>query len=431
MNNYDVKLRFGMKDGKIVEITEVESGLACDCVCPLCGGRLEAVKGEKRAWHFRHYGEECNLINAQQTAIHILAKEIIAEEKAFWIPGYAIERSDLKKEYELYDIPEDYLEDYIVQSRRLKCDSVVLESKISDIVPDVIVCADGKQYIIEIAVTHFINDDKKRKIVEIGIPTVEVDLSRYVNILDIRKTLRDILINFNIDDKNWIYNPEKEEKLKKLKGEIRKKCSLKKKVEIKESTPIKQTNFGLKEIYEREKHIANSPKILDDLRKNYVDKVKRLRENDKVIEKLQFYKKMKGNLPFFVDIPVTDEIIFECDRRIWQTQIYDKFIYGGEKIFTVGDIEKSIERTRYNTLYYSNGMRVVEHVIETYLSYMIYMGLLKYSDDGKYITCKFNKADEGLKRNVKNLEKAVNSVDNYAGNVNELIREELEKLKWR
>ena len=212
-NSFDVKLRFGIQDGKIVEITEVESGLACGCVCPLCGGRLEAVKGEKRAWHFRHYGEECNLVNAQQTALHILAKEIIAEEKVFMFPGYTIGKADLNKKYELhYELPE-ILEKYTKDSTKINCNSVVCEKRVSDIVPDIIVNVGGKECIIEIAVTHFVDETKRNKIIKIGIPTVEVDLSDYINEPDMREKLKDILVN-KVDNKRWVYNHKIINKLK-------------------------------------------------------------------------------------------------------------------------------------------------------------------------------------------------------------------------
>ena len=77
---FDIQLEYGVQNGKIINIMDlpVESkGLQCDCVCPGCGGRLVARKGAKKKHHFAHYNEPCNLVSAQQTALHMLAKEII------------------------------------------------------------------------------------------------------------------------------------------------------------------------------------------------------------------------------------------------------------------------------------------------------------------------------------------------------------------
>ena len=72
---FDIQLEYGVQNGKIINIMDlpVESkGLQCDCVCPGCGGRLVARKGAKKKHHFAHYNEPCNLVAAQQTALHML-----------------------------------------------------------------------------------------------------------------------------------------------------------------------------------------------------------------------------------------------------------------------------------------------------------------------------------------------------------------------
>ena len=40
--------------GEVLSIDKVERGLACGCVCPACGTRLEARKGEIVRHHFAH-----------------------------------------------------------------------------------------------------------------------------------------------------------------------------------------------------------------------------------------------------------------------------------------------------------------------------------------------------------------------------------------
>ena len=131
---FDIQLEYGVKNGRIINIMDlpVESkGLQCDCVCPGCGGRLIARKGAKKKHHFAHYNEPCNLVAAQQTALHMLAKEIIEEEKRFLFPGYSVSRKEVEWEpdyqpYDYYQMPDlQYREPY-----RAKCESVTLERKI-------------------------------------------------------------------------------------------------------------------------------------------------------------------------------------------------------------------------------------------------------------------------------------------------------------
>ena len=89
-----IKLHYGLKNGKIVnieEITVAERGLKCDCTCPGCGMKLQAKIGSgKKQRHFSHNNANCNIAVAQQTALHILAKEIIKEEKNIKLPPIVI-----------------------------------------------------------------------------------------------------------------------------------------------------------------------------------------------------------------------------------------------------------------------------------------------------------------------------------------------------
>lgn len=62
---------------------------------------------------------------------------------------------------------------------------------------------------------------------------------------------------------------------------------------------------------------------------NYENEIKRLR-NDVAFMNLfkhrSFYKDGMA-VPFYMDIPITGEVVFDCDRRIWQSAIFDMFIY--------------------------------------------------------------------------------------------------------
>lgn len=73
--------------GETRNIKDVESGLACNCVCGNCGGALEACKGKIRQHHFRHYSvSECK--GAWESQLHLLSKAIIEEQKTIMLPPY-------------------------------------------------------------------------------------------------------------------------------------------------------------------------------------------------------------------------------------------------------------------------------------------------------------------------------------------------------
>ena len=53
-------LVFGLCEGKYLHVSEVASGAACDCVCPICGKKLIAKKGAIRMHHFAHVQADVN-----------------------------------------------------------------------------------------------------------------------------------------------------------------------------------------------------------------------------------------------------------------------------------------------------------------------------------------------------------------------------------
>lgn len=80
------KLGKDKKTGKIVEISEVESGLDCNCVCPNCGKDLVAAQGSKTEWYFRHH-ESTNCQSGPEKGIQALAKEIITANSRIKLPS--------------------------------------------------------------------------------------------------------------------------------------------------------------------------------------------------------------------------------------------------------------------------------------------------------------------------------------------------------
>ncbi len=182
-------LTYAIHDGELIYVDNVKNGLNCNCFCPACGEKLVARnKGKVKSHHFAHYfGTDCS--GAVQTALHLLAKEIILEEKNILLPKY------------------DTLEYRIVDQKIYQCETVYLEKKIESFVPDVIVNSiDGEKILIEIKVTHGIDEFKLNKIRAANISTVEIDLSNTHQ--DITKeNLRKIILEES-KLKHWIYHKE-------------------------------------------------------------------------------------------------------------------------------------------------------------------------------------------------------------------------------
>lgn len=170
-------LTYALNDsGKMVFVDDVPNGLACNCRCPQCHEPLVAKNGgEIREHHFAHAsGSECE--GAFETALHLLAKEIISQEKSVMLPEYRHITRGYMDEDECLDFE-------IIPSGLMHFDSVEVEERndASDIQPDCVgVTKDGLRVIIEIFVTHRVDKEKKRKIVRYGVNCVEIKVPRKI-----------------------------------------------------------------------------------------------------------------------------------------------------------------------------------------------------------------------------------------------------------
>ena len=178
-----MKNPYGIRDGLLVSVDSVESGLACGCICPACGERLEAHKGKIKNHYFKHYnGTDCGY--GLETAAHLYAKDCIEKNKFLLLPSLKAspDWDELKYlENQYFDQrPFDHsvmFKDVVPPWYRLKLDSVILEKRIGKIVPDVIVTSKERGLLVEIKVTHGIDQEKRSIIKQNRLSVVEYDFS--------------------------------------------------------------------------------------------------------------------------------------------------------------------------------------------------------------------------------------------------------------
>ena len=74
VNMHPLKVPYGERDGHLLHVDEVSSGLACQCICPLCQGMLIARKGEYNQPHFAHQSDtNCD----GESLLHIIGKRLL------------------------------------------------------------------------------------------------------------------------------------------------------------------------------------------------------------------------------------------------------------------------------------------------------------------------------------------------------------------
>lgn len=187
---------FGQRaDGTLVHILDVVPSE--DVACPDCGWALIAKsKSQKLVPHFAHKAHaECS--SAGETALHKLAKDIIADAREFHLPGYPI----------LLDGREVDR----IDSSTVSFDAVEVERFENGLRPDLIgICKaqkDGRvvhrRLIIEIRVTHAVDARKLELLEQRGESVLEIDLSKTPRGLSEPELREEIL---KTGQREWLYH---------------------------------------------------------------------------------------------------------------------------------------------------------------------------------------------------------------------------------
>ena len=153
-------------DKRTVCISEVPSGVACDCVCVGCRQPMVAYKGCKNRHHFQHAANakrEC--ANVGETTLHRVAKDYLAQALSLTIPPKVLR--------------EGSIEEVITREVAYSFDKATLERKLGGIVPDVLVWKKDVALVVEFLVTHKCDEEKVLKIKTLGLSAIEIDLSPY------------------------------------------------------------------------------------------------------------------------------------------------------------------------------------------------------------------------------------------------------------
>lgn len=182
------------EDGLIVHISEAARGAACRCRCPACGEPLVARKGSV-AHHFAHRPDSsCNAATAAETALHRLAKEIVADKRRLRVPAVEVEGQGIRKRR--------------AASKEIRFESAAVEHRLEGVVADVMVTLGDRRLLVEILVTHESDEEKVSRIGALGISAIEIDLSNVPRDASRREVEAAVLKTAR---RRWLFNPLLEE----------------------------------------------------------------------------------------------------------------------------------------------------------------------------------------------------------------------------
>lgn len=196
-----LRVPFGWKDERLWEPRQVPNGKGCGCICPACR-RILIARQNHQTPHFAHApGEDC--AKAVETAIHLAAKQLIADRQELRLPVLTFNDP----------FPHPFgggkpKPEVIYLERTIHLASVRLEEWLGDIRPDIVVTSGTDIYLVEIAVTHFVDAAKQAKIDARQVPTVEIDVSQLRRQQITFSALADLLFINQPYSAEWLYHPK-------------------------------------------------------------------------------------------------------------------------------------------------------------------------------------------------------------------------------
>lgn len=441
--NKEIQLPFGIRDGRLISINEInesERGLKCNCTCAHCGDRLIAKLGKIKVRHFTHSNSNCS--GALESSLHIFAKQVLQENKKIKVPKLMVCSSYYDDYYyknfwgNYNNKDEGSDNEVIVKEQIIEFDRVELETRIDNIVPDVVLYKGNKPLLVEIAVTHFIDNEKLLKIKQKDLSTIEIyfDLKELDKHSFDKAYVENLIIN-EIENKSWIYNSKANKRLN---------VALDKYKKYLEKDKLRREKLIEEQIKEEEKIRKEKELLLI----KYFDE---LDKNKLWMQLSSMLRINKTRIPIFLNINSVGSFIFACDKSLWQTAIYCKFVKNrqGEKIKVIRVASWVISYSRIplnrRLLGDFNQLEQLEPIIHSYLMELNNMVILSIVNSSRNISnCEFkvllddfeqikNLHFKGIKRSgfekIKENKKTKNFVSTANIIPNEVDKAEIEKIK--
>ena len=289
-----LKVPFGMLGEKLVSPAEVERGLNCGCTCPGCGARLVAnhPKSENRRKYFSHHANSgCS--TGYESALHRAAKRVLQDARRVLVPSIAATINLYDKETQADATVTKY-----IGEREILLESVEQEVReYSGFVPDIVAIVGGKPLLIEIAVTHLVDDEKLEKLKRLGYPVMEIYLEPENEVPSLEEIEK--LVISTAHNRSWLVNPKRDHLNEVAKIEAEEKLEAAK-------WRVLEQRRKAKDAHDRYLRLTDSQKLATELEMAdlTIDQVRSITG-----------RRVKGDNSFGVS------------SRVWQLFVYREFVH--------------------------------------------------------------------------------------------------------
>jgi hypothetical protein len=287
---------------------DVQSGLACGCICVGCGATLVAKKGAKKRWHFAHHnveiGESC-----AESAIHAAAKQVLIEHNGLCLPGMRVVvhgQASSGRALEEWSV--------LSEERVVRFERTCAEVWEDGIRPDVVGYRGERKLLVEMYFRHRVDDDKRRKIAALKLPTIEVDLSD----LDV-STGFDAIAQRVLHEtvyKSWLFFPNEEQERQRLSARL--------------AARIERANseHQARQAAEQERQATRERKLEEDRRRREAatQRYRQMSHQDKE-QDLRERLEITGRWPYYLRKESDGASAIAERAMIWQAALFSRFIF--------------------------------------------------------------------------------------------------------
>ena len=169
----ELKVPFGLRNGALHYVSEVETGLACNCICPdpTCAkpliARNQSSPTRKRAPYFAH-SSQASGCGGRESALHQQGKEVVERASRLMLPAWSALDGELRFSAALATLAPGS-----VQEVRLVEDQVRPDVRVSALSGLAMLPA----LYVEIKVSHAVDWTKRERVMAAGLSMMEIDLS--------------------------------------------------------------------------------------------------------------------------------------------------------------------------------------------------------------------------------------------------------------
>lgn len=190
-------------DGLLVSPQDVPRGLECNCTCPGCDHAVMSKQGTEKVWHFAHHRSPA-CMNGYEKSVHELAKQLIRQRRQVLLPMLeavvsavdAFGRSAVDKEP-------------VFDAHTVELDTCKSTVNLDTVTADLLGQLKGREVIVEISVFHRLAPEKKTRLINTGIASFEIDLSRFKREQATLALLEKAIFS-DSTNRQWLYHPKLE-----------------------------------------------------------------------------------------------------------------------------------------------------------------------------------------------------------------------------